>query len=44
MSLAPSGVVAEMAANLHQRFPGWQRRLESLPDYTAAVPGLTLSC
>ena len=26
-----------MAANLHQRFPGWQRRLESLPDYTAAV-------
>ena len=24
-----------MAANLHQRFPGWQRR--SPPDYTAAV-------
>ena len=23
-----------MAANLHQRFPGWQRRLEPLPDYT----------
>ena len=33
MGPTPPGVVAELAAGLHQLLPGMRRRLEPLPSY-----------